>query len=78
MKGGDTKMTLQERMVLYRARNRINQGELARLCGVTKQTINSIEQGKQEPSRVTLAKIELIVGKEDDDGAIVNQQDKNV
>lgn len=63
-------MTLQDRMVLFRAKNRITQGELADRCGVTKQTINSIETGKQEPSRVTLAKIELIIGKEDDNAVI--------
>lgn len=73
-KGGECRMTLQDRMVNYRAKNRISQGELANLCGVTKQTINSVENGKQEPSRVTLAKIELVVGKEDDSGTI-NQQD---
>ena len=70
-------MTLQERMVLYRAKNRITQGELAARCGVTKQTINSVEQGKQEPSRVTLAKIELVVGKEDDN-AVIDQQNQDV
>lgn len=63
-------MTLQERMVWYRAKHRINQGELAERCGVTKQTINSIENGKQDPSRLTLAKIELVIGKEDDNAVI--------
>lgn len=63
-------MTLQERMVNYRARNRLSQGELADLCGVSKQTINSIENGNQEPSKVTLAKIELVVGKDECDEAV--------
>ena len=57
-------MTLQERMVEYRAKERINQQELADRCGVSKQTIYSVENGLQEPSRVTLAKIELVIGKE--------------
>ena len=56
--------SLQERMIRYRARERINQQELANRCGLSKQTINSIENDTQEPSKVTRAKIELVVGKE--------------
>lgn len=54
-------MTLQEKMLLYRARVGISQTELARRCGVTLQTINSIENGKQKPSKLTLAKIRSVV-----------------
>lgn len=61
-----SKATLSERMVLYRAKERISQAELARRCGVTVQTINSVENETQTPSRVTVAKIELIVGGVDD------------
>ena len=50
-------MTLQEKMILYRARERISQTELAERCGLTLQTINSIENGKQNPSKTTLVKI---------------------
>jgi len=57
-------MTLQERMIEYRAKERITQGELAERVGVSKQTINSVEQGIQDPSKVTRAKIELVIGKE--------------
>lgn len=52
-------------MVEYRARERISQGELARRCGLSVQTICSVENETQEPSRVTLAKIELVIGKEE-------------
>ena len=58
-------MTLQERMVEYRAKERISQTELAERCGVSYQTINSVENGTQEPSKVTQAKIELVIKKED-------------
>ena len=58
-------MSIADRMVQYRARERINQQELADRCGVSKQTIYSIENGLQEPSRVTIAKIELVIGKEE-------------
>lgn len=57
-------MTIAERMIEYRAKERINQQELADRCGVSKQTIYSIENDLQTPSRVTQAKIELVIGKE--------------
>ena len=44
------KTTIKE----WRARRDLNQGELAKLAGVSRQTINSIETGKYEPS-LTLA-----------------------
>ena len=65
-------MTLSERMVEYRAKNRLSQRELATLVGVTTQTINGVETGVQTPSRVTEAKIELVIGKEKYEA--VNQQ----
>lgn len=54
-------MTLQEKMVLYRARERITQTELAHRCGLSLQTINSVENGLQNPSKTTLAKIMLVI-----------------
>ena len=57
-------MTLAERMIEYRAKERIPQKELAERCGVSVQTINSIENGLQTPSKLTEAKINLIIGKE--------------
>lgn len=57
-------MTLQDRMVEYRAKERLSQRELGERCGLTTQTINSVENGLQEPSKVTVAKIELVIGKE--------------
>lgn len=58
-------MTLQERMVQFRAKERISQTELAERCGLSYQTINSVENGTQDPSKITLAKIELVIGKEE-------------
>ena len=57
--------SLQERMLNYRAKERISQTELGERCGLSKQTINSIENETQEPSKVTVAKIELVIGKEE-------------
>ena len=56
--------TLQEEMIEYRARENISQSELARRCGVTLQTINSVENGLQEPSKLTRTKIELVINGE--------------
>lgn len=58
-------MTLSERMIAYRAKENISQTEMAKRCGVTLQTINTIETGVQSPSKLTLAKIENLIGKED-------------
>ena len=58
-------MKLEEKMLEYRAKERISQKELAARCGVTLQTINSIETGQQTPSRVTREKILLVIGKEE-------------
>lgn len=58
-------MTLSKRMLRYRARERINQQELADRCGVSKQTIYSLENETQTPSKITVEKIELIIGDED-------------
>lgn len=60
-------MTLQERMIMYRAKNRISQAELAKRCGLSKMTVNQIETGAQKPSKVTQAKIMLVVGGENDE-----------
>ena len=57
-------MKLSERMVQYRARERISQAELAQRCGLSLQTINSVENETQVPSRITIVKIELVIGQE--------------
>lgn len=59
-------MTLQERMIEYRAKERITQSELAERAGLTIQTINQVENGRQEPGKMTVAKIELVIGKENE------------
>lgn len=58
---------LAEKMVVYRAKKRLSQEKLAHLCGVSLQTINSIETGAQTPSRVTEAKIRLVVDKKEEE-----------
>ena len=60
-------MTLQERMVRYRARHNISQTELAHRCGISVQTVNSVENELQEPSKLTRAKIELVIEENDEE-----------
>lgn len=62
-------MTLADRMVLYRAKERISQKELAKRCGITTQTVNSVENELQTPTKLTKAKIELVIGQEDKEDA---------
>ena len=47
-------MVLRNRLKVYRAILNVNQQEMARLCGVSRQTISLIERGDYSPS-VTLA-----------------------
>lgn len=61
------KGTLQDRMLDYRARNGISQRELARRCGLSTQTINSVENGLQDPSKLTERKICLIIDSKQED-----------
>lgn len=58
-------MTLQERMIEYRAKEKLNQPEFAKKCGLSTQTVCSIENGRQSPSKITTAKIELVIGKKE-------------
>ena len=57
-------MKLPDRMIQFRAKERITQVELAERVGVSVQTICAIETESQEPSKITKAKIELVIGKE--------------
>lgn len=53
-------MRLQNRLKTYRASLGVNQQELARLAGVSRQTISLIERGDYSPSvslALTLARI---------------------
>ena len=60
-------MELSEAMILYRAKERISQKELARRCGVSLQTINTVENEIQTPSRLTEQKIRLVIEEGKDD-----------
>ena len=53
-------MVLRNRLKVYRAMLNVNQQEMGRLCGVSRQTISLIERGDYSPSvtlALTLAKV---------------------
>ena len=52
-------MTLQEEMLRYRAKNCVSQRKFAEMCGLTVQTINSVENGKQKAGKMTETKIRI-------------------
>ena len=52
-------------MVRFRAKKRIGQKELADMCGLSVQTICSIETEKQTPTKITEAKIRLVIDAEE-------------
>ena len=54
-------MALAEEIVRYRAKHRLSQREFAERAGVSLQTICNIETRQEEPSRVTVAKIMLVL-----------------
>ena len=54
---------IREEMVKYRERENISMKEMAERCKVSLQTIYSIENGTQEPSRLTREKIRLVLDK---------------
>ena len=57
-------MTLGERILRYRAKEGISQAEMAKRCRISLQAINYIERGRQKPSRLTTAKIEMVLKEE--------------
>lgn len=53
-------MDIREEMLKYRAIHGISQKEFARRAKLAEQTVNSVENGLQRPSALTVAKIRLL------------------
>lgn len=58
-------MTLQERILMYRAKHNMSQEDFANRVQVNTMTINAIERGKRKPTELTRMKIEIVL-KEDE------------
>ena len=54
---------MKNRLKIERAIKNLTQEELAKLIGVSRQTINSIETGRYIPSTVLALKISKVFGK---------------
>lgn len=52
---------LVEEMVKYRARHNLSQKRFAEMAKLSSQTVNAIENGTQTPTKLTEAKIKLII-----------------
>lgn len=55
--------TFAEKILEYRARHNISAREFAKMCKLSLQTIYSIENGIQTPSKITRLKIEHVLSK---------------
>lgn len=53
--------TLAERILEYRAKHNISAREFAKMCKLSLQTVYSIENGVQTPSKITRLKIENVL-----------------
>jgi putative transcriptional regulator len=60
-------MPLHNQVKRYREEKGISQTELGKLCGVSRQTISSIERGDYHPSVVLALRIAFIFGKKVED-----------
>lgn len=56
---------LAERILEYRALHDISAKEFAQRCKLSLQTVYSIENGLQTPSKITLLKIENVLNKKE-------------
>ena len=61
LKKGGVVMNLVDRILRYRATEGISQQEFAKRCGLSTQTINSIENKLQSPTKLTETKIVLVL-----------------
>lgn len=52
---------LRTDMIKYRAKNNVTQEELAKNCGVSNSTIQSVENGWNKPTARTYMRIKMVV-----------------
>ena len=57
-------MSIQDEMMRFRANNNLSQEKAAKMANITLQTWNQVELGRQNPSRMTEAKIRLVIDHE--------------
>lgn len=70
-------MPLNNRLKEYRARINVNQTEMGRLVGVSRQTISQIERGDYSPSVTLALKIAKVLGVRVEDIFSYEENDDN-
>lgn len=60
-------MKLGKAILEYRAKHNLSQSSFAKICGISAQTVYSVEAGYQTPRATTLGKILSVIGGEKND-----------
>lgn len=70
-------MVLKNRLKEHRAALNVNQQEMGRLCGVSRQTISLIERGDYSPSIVLAMKLADVCGVKVEDIFYLQEENDN-
>lgn len=70
-------MILKNRLKGHRAALNVNQQEMGRLCGVSRQTISLIERGDYSPSIVLAMKLANVCGVKVEDIFYLQEENDN-
>lgn len=57
-------MTIADKILIYRAKNRLSQTAFAALVGTDQAYISDIETGKRQPGKMMKTRIELVLNDE--------------
>lgn len=57
-------MTIADKILIYRAKNRLSQKAFAALVGTYPSYISDIETGKRQPGKIMKTRIELVLNDE--------------
>lgn len=57
-------MTIADKILIYRAKNRLSQKAFAALVGTDQSYISDIETGKRQPGKMMKTRIELVLNDE--------------
>lgn len=57
-------MTIGEKILMYRAKNKMSQTAFAKKCGTDQAYISEIETGKRQAGKVMKTRIELVLNEE--------------
>lgn len=70
-------LVLKNRLKEHRAALNVNQQEMGRLCGVSRQTISLIERGDYSPSIVLAMKLADVCGVKVEDIFCLQEENEN-